>query len=157
MKLSVSFGETQLSYSEVADVNGLMERLIAFARRHQYENKRVGRDTLVMQKSSTWRMLTGLSASLRISASTEFGKTEVILRDYMKEFYMKQFIFLIAVLVTFSFFSTFSTGIDRLPSFWMLFFIGIFPVSGAFRQYRLMERVKAEVDSYFSERFGEAY
>jgi hypothetical protein len=95
MKLSVSFDETLLSYNEVADMNGLIERLVAFAHRHKYKNKKAGRGTLVIQKSGTWLLLTGLSASLRISVSIEQGKTEVTLRDYGKEFRFKQFVFLI--------------------------------------------------------------
>jgi hypothetical protein len=35
-----------------------------------------------------------------------------------------------------------------------IFLIMLFPVYGAFRQYRLIEDIKAEVDNYFSEGFA---
>jgi hypothetical protein len=148
MKLSVSFNETLVSYNEVADINDLIERLVAFAHRRKYENKKVDRDTLVIQKSGKWLMLTGLSASLRISISIEPSKTEVTLRDYVKEFRLKQFVFLTTFLISCPlFFWSYFTGYP-LP----IFLILIFPVYGAFRQYRLMEDIKAEIDDYFSER-----
>jgi hypothetical protein len=151
MKQLVSLNELNeklLSYNEVADANDLIERLIAFACRHKYENKKVGRDTLVIQKSGTWRKLTGLSASLRISVSIdEQGKTEVTLRDYRKEFSIKTFVFLITFSISYLL-TVWSYFVGRpLPIFLVL----IFPIYGAFRQYRLMEDIQAEIDNYFSE------
>ncbi|WP_392535544.1 hypothetical protein [Nostoc sp. C117] len=150
MKLSVSFNKTLVSYNEVADINGLIERIVAFAHRHKYENKKVGRDTLVIQKSDTWLMLTGLSASLRISISIEPGKTEVILSDYVNEFRLKQFVFLTTFLISSSLFLWSYFAAYPLP----IFLILIFPIYGAFRQYRLMEDIKTEIDDYFSERLA---
>jgi hypothetical protein len=141
MKLSVSFDKTLVSYNEVVDINDLIARVVAFAHRHKYENKKVGSDTLVMQKSGIWRMLTGLSASLRISISIELDKTEVTLSDYSKEFMLKQFVLLTMFMIGASLFFAY-----RLP----IFLIMIFPVYGAFRQYRLMEDIKVEIDNYFA-------
>jgi len=146
MKLLVSFDKTLVSYSEVADIDGLIERIAIFAHRYKYENKKVGRDTLVIKKSGLWLMLTGLSASLRISISIQSDKTEVTLSDYVKEFRLKQFVLL----------ATFLIG---LPLFFWSNFAGIlliliFPAYGAFRQYRLMEDTKGEIDDYFAQRFA---
>jgi hypothetical protein len=147
MKLLVSFHETLLSYNEVANANGLIDRLVTFSRRHKYENKKVSRDTLVIQKSGTWHKLTGLSASLRISVSIEQGKTEVTLHDYQKEFILKIFVFLITFFISYLLtLWTYFAG-HLLP----LFLVLIFPVYGAFRQYRLIEDIQAEIDDYFSE------
>lgn len=147
---SVSFNETLVSYNEVADINGLIERLAAFAYRHKYENKKVGRDTLVIKNSGAWLMITGLSASLRISVSIESGKTEVILHDYQKEFNLKIFVFLIAFAIS----SLLTLLSDFAGHPLPIFLVLIFPVYGAFRQYRLMEDIKAEIDDYFSERLA---
>jgi hypothetical protein len=147
MKLSAYLNETRLSYNEVADMNSLIERLVDFACRHKYKNKKAGYGTLVIQKSSAWLMLTGLSASLRISVSIEQGKTEVTLRDYQKEFTLKIFVFLITFFISSSLFLLSWFANFPLP----IHLILIFPVYGVFRQYRLIEDIKAEIDNYFAE------
>jgi hypothetical protein len=147
MKLSAYLNETLLSYNEVADMNSLIERLVDFARRHKYKNKKAGYGTLVIQKSSALLILTGLSASLRISVSIEKGKTEVTLRDYNKEFNLKIFVFLITFFISSSLFLLSFFANFLLP----IHLILIFPVYGAFRQYRLIEDIKAEIDNYFAE------
>jgi hypothetical protein len=124
---------------------GLIEKLVAFARRHQYEHKQMGRDTLVIQKSGTWRILTGLSASLRILVSAEPGKTEVTFCDYQKEFSLKMFGSVLTFFIGNLIFFSYSTS-SPLP----ILLVISFPMYGAFRQYRLMEAIKAEIDDYFA-------
>jgi hypothetical protein len=163
-KLLVTFHEILVSYDKVADINDLIERLITFAHRRKYKNKKVGGDTLVIQKSGTWRMLTGLSANLRISVSIEQGKTEVIFCDYFKEYVLKLIVFVIAFLISPTLFLSISHIFWVSNDFWIshtayplpIFLILSFPVYGAFRQYRLMEDIKAEIDDYFSCKIGKA-
>ncbi len=146
MKLLAFFDKTVVSYSEVADIDGLIERIVIFAHRHKYENKKVDRDTLVIKKSGLWLMLTGLSASLRISISIQPDKTEITLSDYVKEFRLKQFIFLATFLI--------SSPLFFWSNFAGIFLILTFPAYGAFRQYRLMEDMKVEIDDYFAQRLA---
>jgi hypothetical protein len=119
----------KLSYNEAADVNDLLDKLITFARHKSYEYKKVGPDVLEIDKSGTWRLFSGQSASLRILVTIKQRRTEIDLGGYQKEFVLKAVIGIIAFVF--------------LP-------LLILPVYGAFRQYRLMEAVTAEVNDYFN-------
>jgi hypothetical protein len=143
--LSLNY-RASLSYDKVVDTNDLMEKLIAFARRHKYANKRVSGDTLVIQKSSTWLMLTGLSATLRILVLIEQDTTKVLLRDYNKEFQLKLFISIPVFILSFPLTISFHTNGLLLP----IHLILALPAFGAFRQYKLIEDIKAEIDDYFA-------
>jgi hypothetical protein len=150
IKPSVTFGKTLLTYDEVADIDSLIERLVTFARRRKFQYKQVSRGILTFQKSGTWLMLTGLSASLRISVSIESGRTELMLNDYAKEFTLKQFVFMAAFFISVPL--TAENFSNRYPIPFAL--IMTVPIYGVFRQYRLIEDVKAEIDDYFSERLA---
>lgn len=119
----------KLPYNEEADVNDLIDKLITFARHKGYKPEKVGRDILEIKKSGTLRLISGLSASLRILVTVKPGKTEIELGDYQKEFVIKAVIGFIAFIF--------------LP----LVFL---PAYGAFRQYKLMEAVTAEINDYFN-------
>jgi hypothetical protein len=152
IKPSVTIGKTLLTYYEVADIDSLIGRLVTFARHRKFQYKQVSRGILTFQKSGTWLMLTGLSASIRISVSIDSGRTELVLGDYAKEFTLKQFVFMTAFaigvpLTAWSFSNRYPIPVALIMTV---------PIYGTFGQYRLIEDVKAEIDDYFSERLAKS-
>lgn len=131
-----------ISYNEAANVNDLIEKLTIFARRKGYKTNKVGHDILEIDKSGTWRLLTGLSSSLRILAIVKSNKTEVDLGNVPKEFIIKAVIFFMIFFIS----QYFRYGLISK----ILPFVFVLPAYGAFRQYKLMEDIKMEINDYFN-------
>ena len=129
-------------YNEVANVNDLIEKLTIFARHKGYKTNKVGHDILEIDKSGTWRLLTGLSSSLRIVVIVKPNKTEVDLGNALKEFIIKAVIFFIVFFI--------SQYFRNSPINIIFPFVFVLAAYGAFRQYKLMEDIKIEINDYFN-------
>jgi hypothetical protein len=121
----------QWTWTQEADVNDLMEKLIIFAEHRGYKAKKVGQSSaLEIIKTSTVRQLSGISSGVRLVITTKSGKTVVDVSGYAEEFAIKAAVCAAALLLT--------SGI-----------LAPLPVYGAYAQKKLMDGVRNEINDYF--------
>lgn len=127
----------QWIWTEEADVNDLMEKLIVFAEHQGYKTQIIGRkrDILQVSKTDTFRLLTGLTSGLRLIITAKQGKTLVDVSGNEKEFGLK--------------FVIMAIGLIGGCACYLPFLLVATAAYGLFAQNRLMDNIKKEIDDYF--------
>jgi hypothetical protein len=123
----------QWTWTQEADVNDLIEKLMIFAGHRGYKAQKVGQSgVLEISKTSTARQLSGLSSGLRLLITIRQGITVADVSGYGTEFGIKGAIIALAVL----------TGGLLLP-------LAATSAYGAYAQKKLIDDLRKEINEYF--------
>lgn len=122
----------QWTWSQEANVNDLMEKIIIFAEHRGYKASKVGQsNVLEISKTSTMRQLSGLSSSLRLFISAKHGKTVIDVSGHGMEFGTKAAVGAVAIMST------------------LLIPLAATSAYGAYAQKKLIDDLKTEINDYF--------
>lgn len=117
------------SWNTQADVDELVDTLVRrFGHIGGYQTTSGGPGVLELQKTSTARLITGLTSGVRLVITTGHNNTTVELREHVKHYLLKV---PVAIVVT------------PIP------LLLAFPAYGAYQQYQLLEDIRNELNEYF--------
>ncbi len=121
----------QWTWTQEADVNDLMEKLVIFAEHRGYKAQKMKRsNVLESSKTSMARQLSGLSSGLRLVFTITPGRTVVDVSGQGAEFGTKGIIGAVALF----------SGLIPLAAI---------PAYGAYVQKNLLDDLRKEINDYF--------
>ena len=122
-------------WKEAADVDDLIDGLVdEFGHKRGYNTTSVGSGVVEFQKTSTPRLLAGLTSGVRLIITSRASETSVEYREHVKEYLVKVPIFIVALAIL---------PILALPALLLL----ALAAYGTYQQYMLTEDLRKEPTS----------